>query len=214
MQKMKSEPGVRSLKASFGLTMLEKEPLSFPSRTRFTYSPGISDRQLWAIGMVVVQWSMTEYLIDIDARKLIGNDKENLAEYQRQRNFQQLLGFWRAQIEAKRGEPLRTQLIGIIPRIQALSSQRDEVVHRLWGGGLESTSWEAGGAGPTTDAGLMPNLDEKMKRTEGLIPFTWHATFARIRRMAIEISTLNRDMLVLLMLPPAASPRGDAEAGG
>ena len=65
--------------------MLDKEPLSFPSRARFTYNPGIADRQLWALGMIVVQWSMAEQLIDMDARKLIGNDPDLMTEYERQR---------------------------------------------------------------------------------------------------------------------------------
>jgi hypothetical protein len=191
--------------------MLDKEPLSFPSRNRLTYDPGIPDRQLWAIGMVIVQWSMTEYFIEMNTRHLIGDDQGVIEEYKKVRNFQQGLAFWKTQLELKSQDPFRTHLLNLIPRIQALSSQRDDVAHRLWGGGLEGASRRAEGL-PTTDAGLMPNPGEKSKATEGLIPFTWRADFQRLRRMATEISELNRDLLLSLTLPNAA--HGHADTGG
>ncbi len=52
--------------------MLDKEPLSFPSRNRFNYNPGVPDRQLWTIGMVVVQWGMTETIIQNQIQVFIG----------------------------------------------------------------------------------------------------------------------------------------------
>ena len=45
------------------------EPFIYPFRHPFPFDPGIPNRQLWAIGMVVVQWSMTETL-----GKFIGAD--------------------------------------------------------------------------------------------------------------------------------------------
>jgi hypothetical protein len=194
------------------LAVLDKEPLSFPSRTRFTYNPGVSDRQLWALGMIVVQWSMTEQLIDMNARKLVGDDGDLLAEYNRQRRFQNVLAFWRTQIELKCSDPQRSQLQAIIPRIQALSSQRDEVVHRMWGGGYESMSSEPGPLTPSTDGGLMPKAGEKLRKTEGLIPFTWHATFSTLRRIAREMAELNKDLLVIIMLPPESAPPNSPSA--
>jgi hypothetical protein len=188
--------------------MLDKEPFVYPSRgSNYPFDPGVSNRQMWAIGMIVVQWSMTETIIEDNARSLITDDQSLLAEYRAIRNFQQRLAFWQTQVELKLQNPIKSQVLNLIPTIQALNSQRDEVVHRLWGGGLESTSWGAGGASPTTDAGMLPTASENIKSAGA--PMRWRATFQRLRRMAQEMATLNRDLFQLLLLPP---PHGDVNS--
>jgi hypothetical protein len=201
-----------SSKIVLDFDMLDKDPLSFPSRDRFVYDPGIPDRQLWAIGMVVVQWSMTEWFIDLSIRNLVGANQRVLDEFKKVRNFQQTLVFWKTQIELKGEEPFRSNTLSLIPRIQALSSQRDEVIHRMWGGGMEANSPSAQGL-PTSDAGLMPNADEKLKTNakEGPIPFTWNATFSRLRRMATDMADLNRDLLQAAIM--AGPPHGYVDIG-
>jgi hypothetical protein len=167
-------------------------------------NPAVPDRQLWAIGMIVVQWSMTEWSIDVQTRKLIGDDKAILTEYMKLRNFQQRLEFWKAQIELKCDEPVRSQLLSIIPRAQNLSPQRDEVVHRLWGGGMEGASWAANGL-ETTDGGMLPKPGTPIKSKGPYIPYSWGATFQRLRRMAVEMADLNRDLLMITTLGGVAA---------
>ena len=182
-------------------------PLVFPSRNKYAYDPAVSNRQLWAIGMIVVQWSMTEWFIDMNTRNLIGNDQDVLDEFKKQRNFQNRLDFWQAQIGLKAKEPHRSKLLSLIPRIQSLNTQRDEVVHRLWAGGMEGSSPSSAGL-ESNDAGLMPKPGEKLKTkaSEGPIPFTWNATFPRLRRMATEMADLNRDLLQASVM--AGPPHG------
>jgi hypothetical protein len=164
--------------------MLDREPFVYPSRTpqNYPFDPGVSNRQLWAIGMIMVQWSMTETIIEDNTRKLIGENDSLLDEYRRQEGFRKRLAFWRTQVELKVEEPIRSQILAIFSTIQALHAQRDEVAHRLWGGGLESTSWGAGGPTPTTDGGMLPRATETTKSTGA--PMRWHATFPRLKRMA------------------------------
>ncbi len=192
--------------------MLDKEPLWYPSRNRYPMSPAVPDRQLWAIGMIVVQWSMTEWTIDVQTRKLISDDKVDLAQYTALRSFQQRLAFWRTQIELKHAEPLRSHLLAFIPAVQALNSQRDEVVHRLWGGGMEGDSWAAGGL-ETSDGGMLPKPGTPIKSKGPHIPYSWNADFQRLRRMATEMANLNRDLLELTALG-LSPPHGDVDAGG
>ena len=120
--------------------MLDNEPLSYPSRHRYVMDPGIPNRQLWAIGMIVVQWSNIEWFIDMSTHQLVGDDKALLQEYKNLRNFKQSLAFWATLVERNTEDPYRSYMLAIIPRVQALSSQRDEVIHRLWGGGMEAES--------------------------------------------------------------------------
>lgn len=193
--------------------MLDKEPLYFPSRHRFAYDPGIPDKQLWAIGMIVVQWSMTEWFIDVSARQLIIGDDKARDEYAKRRNFQQRLDFWQVRVEQKTSEPWRSIALSYVSRVQALNSQRDDVVHRLWGGGMETNSPSSAGL-ETADAGMLPQPGEKFKSksSDGLIPLKWNASFVRLRRMATEMATLNRDLLALAFLPGA--PHGHVDRGG
>lgn len=196
--------------------MLEQEPLWFPARHLFPMNPAVSDRQLWALGMIVVQWSMTEYFIDLDTRKLIGADQDTMTEYNKCRNFQQVLQFWKSQVEGKQKEPTRSQLLALVPQIQALNAQRDEVIHRMWGGG-EPTLPPDPSIATSTDGGLMPNIEEMPGRTKpggsGLIPFTWRATFPRLKRMAKEMASLNVNLLVITIGLPSP-PHGDVNVGG
>lgn len=186
--------------------MLDKEPFQFPARQRFTYDPGVPNRQLWAIGMIVVQWSMTEWIIDSHLHRLMGGDSVFIEEYKRVRNFQQTLVFWETMLERCGTDPLKSDRNNLIKFIRDLASQRDEVIHRMWGGGMEGDSWSAGGM-ETNDAALMHNPGEEIKSKSGRVPFTWKASFYRLRRLATDISELNRDLLVATMFPSA--PPGD-----
>jgi len=142
---------------------------------------------------------MTETIIEQSTFALIKDDKGAVEDYRKIKNFQQRLDFWRNQIELKKSDRFRN-ILTLIPKIAALNSQRDEVVHRLWGGGIEDTSWSGIGT-ETTDAGMMPRVAETIKSKGGPPPFTWRATYSRLREMAREMATLNRDLLVAVMLP-------------
>jgi hypothetical protein len=53
---------------------VEKEPSVFPLRHHYAFNPGVPDRQLWAIGMVVVQWGMAEFVREQITFNLMGDD--------------------------------------------------------------------------------------------------------------------------------------------
>jgi len=193
--------------------MLDNQPLSYPSRHRYVMDPGIPNRQLWAIGMIVVQWSNAEWFIDMSTHHLVGKDEELLGQYKKLRGFKQSLAFWVRLIELKTNDPYRCYILSLVPRIQNLNTQRDEVIHRLWGGGMESESPSAIGM-ETSDAGLLPNPGEKhhSKVRDGLIPFTWNATFDRLRRLATDLAYLNRDLFQSIMTD--GSPHGFVDTNG
>jgi hypothetical protein len=160
------------------------EPLVYPSRNHYPFNPGITDRQLWAIGMVVVQWSMTEMIVDGQIRGLIGPDQALTAEFARHRNFQSKMDFWQSQIELNVSEPRRSSSLALARRIRDLNSQRDEVVHRAWGGGMQAGSWSAE-EHESNDAALLRKTDDKQKTSHGDARDTlsWRLTFSRLRQM-------------------------------
>jgi hypothetical protein len=104
--------------------MLDQEPLWYPSGNRFSYNPAIPDRQLWAIGMVAVQWSMTEMLVEQQIHIFINGNPDLLEQYKRIRNFRATLDFFQTRIELKAAEPLRSHASVLVGRIRNLSSQR------------------------------------------------------------------------------------------
>lgn len=185
--------------------MLDQEPLSFPSRNRFFYNPGVPDRQLWAIGMVVVQWGMTETLIDQIIRNLIGGEERLIAQYSEASNFRAVIAFFREIIEQRLAEPQRMQALELVKRTQNLASQRHEIIHRLWGGGIQLGSWNNPEEHPTTDAGLLMQAGDKPKKTksqDARSTMKWQLTFAGIRKVAVELGVLNRDYFIVFFSPP------------
>jgi len=176
---------------------MEPEPLVYPSRNGYPYNPGVPDRQLWAIGMIVVQWSMTEFIVDQQIRQLMGDDEESVKQYAKRRNFQQRIDFWQSQIELKLQDPLRSEAMTYITRMQNLNAQRDEVIHRAWGGGMQGGSWSAENY-PTTDGALLrkPNDKFKTKSADARATLAWRMTFSRLRKLARDMATLNRDLFM------------------
>jgi hypothetical protein len=149
--------------------LLEKEPLWFPSRNRFDFNPATSDRQLWAIGMVVVQWGMLEFIIEQQICDAIQGHPDLTAEYKKLRNFKQTVDLLQRLVELKT-EPTRSIALRLVQRIRDLADQRDKVIHKLWGGGMQEGTWANPEGHETTDAALLRDRDEpyKGKSTDAL----------------------------------------------
>lgn len=190
--------------------MLDKEPLWYPSRNRFNYNPGIPDRQLWAIGMVAVQWGMTETLVEQQILNFIRGDQGLIEQYKKVRSFRAALDFFQTQIQMKAEEPLRSSASIFVGRIRNLASQRHEIMHRLWGGGMPENSWNnPGNLYPETDAILLRQPGDKPKKTksdDGRANIHWRLTFNGIRKIATDIATINRDLVMLFSGPSDQSP--------
>lgn len=157
-------------------------PQMFPSRAGYYFNPGIPDRQLWAIGMIVAQWSLTEFLMHTHAQTLTGEKTPLWTDYQGQPSFKHHLKFYKTLVETKLAEPKRAKFLGIIVELQRLKSQRDKIMHGTWAGGMEGDSWSAAGV-ETSDASLVQGQQLK--------PVEWKLTFARLKEIAMELSLLN-----------------------
>lgn len=201
---------VDSISTLFGFGMLDKEPLWYPSRNHFAYNPAIPDRQLWAIGMVAVQWGMTEWIIDRQIRDYVASNPELMEQYKRVRNFKQTLDFLETLIQAKADEPLKSGATILVSRIRDLASQRHDIMHRLWGGGMPIDSWSnPDNTFPETDASIMSSPSDKLqkkKSDDARATIRWRLTFSGIKRVAIKIAALNRDMCFLFTTPTDEKP--------
>jgi hypothetical protein len=185
--------------------MLDQEPLWYPSRGPF--NPGVPNRQLWAIGMIVVQWGMAEFIREQSTFSLMGDDSKLIEEYRRLRNSEQKTNFWKTLVETKMQEPERTKNFEFVTRFEALKNQRDDIIHRLWGGGMETGTLGAPDNATTTDAALHRNRSEKMKTKskDARANLRWRLTFTGLRDIAQNIAQLNHDIL-MSWVPPGSPP--------
>lgn len=173
-------------------------------------NPAVPDRQLWAIGMVVVQWGMTEFLREQITFNLMGDDAVLLEEYKRQRSSVQKTAFWKQLVIQKMQEPDRSKYLDFVRRFETLNNQRDDIIHRLWGGGMQPGSLGAPEEATTTDAALHRNRDEKMKTksTDARANLRWRLTFSGLREIARNMSHLNSDIFTSFL--PPGTPLGVA----
>jgi hypothetical protein len=169
----------------------------YPSRVGFFFDPAVPNRQLWAIGMVVAQWSMTETMMHNSAQRLTGEKTPLWAEYEAQASFKHHLQFYKGLVETKLADPKRAQFLLLISEIQRLKSQRDRVMHQPWGGGMEEDSPSSGGL-PTTDAEIISGHFQNPR---------WALSFPRLKQLAAELSLVNAKMAeATLLLDDTSQP--------
>ena len=168
-----------------------KEPLNFPSRHSFPHNPGISDRQLWAIGMIVIQWNMLEMLMHDHVRYFTRDDRELAKEYEQQKSFKHQRQFWQKQIETKLKDPKRTQLLALNDRIKVVKAQRDKIIHNLWGGGMQAGTPYS--ENYTTDAQILGSM-------HAWGAGKWRLTFQELRKIGRNLATVNYDMFAALFI--------------
>jgi len=183
--------------------MSDKEPRLYPSRNGFFYNPGVPDRQMWAIGMVVVQWGMTEVLRDQITYDLIGDDTELTEQYEKQRHSSLKTAFWKRLVSTKMTEPKRSQYLDFVTRFESLNNKRDDIIHRLWGGGMQPDTLGAVEGAPVTDAALHRNRDEKLKSKSNdfRANIRWRLSFNELRDIARQMSVLNKDIFQSFLDP-------------
>jgi hypothetical protein len=169
----------------------------FPSRVGYFFDPAVPNRQMWAIGMVVAQWSMTEMMMHNSAQKLTGEKTPLWEEYANQASFRHHLRFYKNLVETKVREPKRTRFLSVVAEIQRLKSQRDRVMHQPWGGGMEGDSPSSEGIHPTTDARIIPGHFQNPE---------WNLDFARLRQLARELSLLNGKFAEMTLLLDTTEP--------
>ena len=157
--------------------------------------------------MIVVQWGMSEFIREQSTVNLIGSDPALVGQYKELKNSQRKTKFWKMLVETKMPEPERAKNLELITRFETLNNQRDDIVHRLWGAGIEAGTLGTPDKIPTTDAALHRNRDEKMKTKskDARANLRWRLTFPGLREIARNIGQLNQDIL-MSWVPPGSPP--------
>ena len=157
------------------------------ARKKFYFHILPSDRQLWAIGMVVVQWSQLEMLLAVVAYALVAGDPVARKRYDETRSFGIRLDLLQGLVNEQVKQPHCDQIIALIVRIRNLQLLRDRVVHGAWTG-------EAVGPLETQTANAVFNFIKPRQS------FEWKLDYAGIMKTAHAIDDLCRDLINLSFL--------------
>src|SRR5258708_3840728 len=160
----------------------------FPSRKKFRFQVVPSDRQLWAIGMVAVQWSLCEGHIKALAHGLYGEDEAARSEFDQMLVFKHRHRMMRDLVDRKIMEPFRTDLLAIIDRMCSLAGERDKIIHGTW------SSNNPPPAIPD-EPGPFDEATEVSGTAKPKPGFEWKLTYERIIDTAVKIDAVSFDLL-------------------
>jgi hypothetical protein len=182
----------------------------FPKRKSLGFAQNItlSDRQLYAVGLVASLWAPVEFFVVCLGQELSKDDATKKAQFDSRSAFRNRSRILREMVEAEIVEPWRTELLEILSRAGSVEQERDRIIHNVWGGSPlgeprsdESTQIMGGGYGTRsffkwtlTYAGAMEvakkldgigsDLLQFQIRAAGNPNFTTESALRRIRRKA------------------------------
>lgn len=145
-----------------------------PSKDKFKFQVAPSDRQLWAIGLVVVTWTHIEQLIQVVAHSLTTETSPERIEFNQTRAFKLRLDQVKAIIEAELRPPYRETFLNLVAETRITQDLRDKIVHNSWGGGGTDGS----------DARGVFNWSKPRPA------FDWKLDFGGIKAVAVRIDAL------------------------
>lgn len=148
-----------------------------PSRKKFRFDVPPTDRQIWAIGMVTVQWSALEMWTRSFVHALNGQDAEAIKRFDETLVSKQRYRQFRNAVLQKVKPAYQHALLAIIDRITGLQQERDRIVHGAWGD-----------TGPETPISVF-HFGKPRK------PFDWRLNFGQIVDVALKIERLSCDLV-------------------
>ena len=105
------------------------------ARKKFKTDVVPSDRQLWAIGMVVVRWSLIEQLVKAWVHSFTDeNDKNDPVRklFDSTRSMQMRLDQWEELSRLHLRTSWLTPMLDIINEVRQIVDMRDKIVHGTW----------------------------------------------------------------------------------
>jgi hypothetical protein len=155
------------------------------ARKKFQFNVAPSDRQLWAIGMVSVQWTYIEQMVKVFVHAMTDENDPNdpvREQFDSTRSMQIHLDQWeeltRKHIQISWQHPI----LELIKETRQVQDMRDKVVHGTWGGKEgegEPSIEEAYGAFSWGAPGH---------------PFSWKLDYQGILKVALRIDGLHHRM--------------------
>jgi hypothetical protein len=105
------------------------------ARKKFSSDVTPSDRQLWAIGMVIVRWTIIEQMIKIFVHAFTDENDPNdpvRRLFDSTRPMQLRLDQWEELSKAKLQSAWVGEMLDLIAEVRNLTDMRDKIVHGTW----------------------------------------------------------------------------------
>lgn len=147
-----------------------------PNRKRFRTDIVPSDMELWAIGMIVVQWGQLEAWIDLFMDKIFGASYSSVPPLP----FKDKLKEWKRITIERVPEPQQSQLLSIIQNVGEVQAHRDKVVHGQWGSQWKQAESASSGEIATVGRDFGPRRH-----------FHWKLNYAGLINIADQIDGLS-----------------------
>ncbi len=150
----------------------------FPSRKDFSFQVAPSDRQLWAIGMIVVQWSSLEMLLGVATEALLRDDEEQLEAFRSDRSTKGRLDTLQNLVSGEFAQPHRDRFLALIRETRDAQFLRDRVAHGSWSSAEQVVLED-------------PEARSAFSWLGPRHPFEWKLTFGTLKELALRIESLN-----------------------
>jgi len=169
--------------------------MSTTARKKFRFQVTPSDRQLWAIGMVVVQWTAIETFIMIYAHALTDANTPEREEFDKTRamdlRFDQVEDLVRQKVIPQ----WRERLLTLLNEARQVKELRDKIIHGIWGGKQNSPVAPPEAHGPFRFG--KPN-----------VAFSWKLNYGDILKVAKRIDELQFQLLDFCFAANGPVPKG------
>jgi hypothetical protein len=156
--------------------------LTDTARKRFKFQVAPSDRQLWAIGMVAVQWTTVETYITIFGHALTESDTPERQIFDQTRAMSIRLDQVEALGQQKLLPEWQGRFFALINEARQVQELRDKIIHGMWGG-KENSSLETTEAHGPSKFGK-PN-----------VAFSWKLNYGDILKVARRIDELQYQLI-------------------
>lgn len=146
-------------------------------KIRFQLPP--SDNELWAIGVVAVQWSQVETFMVGFVHAMVPETSPDRKSFDETYSFETRCEQWKNLIRDRIKEPSATQLSEVVRRVRNAQQMRDRIMHASWSGKLTKDNEDLSSKGV---------LNWSKPRS----PFDWDIDFGKLMHV---INTILVDLL-------------------
>jgi hypothetical protein len=161
------------------------------ARKKFNFQVAPSNRQLWAIGMVAVQWSSIEQWMTVMVNGLTQNDQDTRKQYNSTWSFSARIDIWEHLADTKIIEPWRQMMLALVNEVRQVQDMRDKIIHASWGGEKGENPYQN-------------QADKAFNWSKPHHPFNWKLDYGSILKVALRIDQLHLRFFPLMRTTAAA----------
>lgn len=156
------------------------------ARQKFRFQVTPSDRQLWAIGMVAVQWGAIEQFVKVFVHGLTNpDDAKDPARklFDSTRPMHMRLSQWTTLTTERMNAPWRERLLPLINETRQVQDLRDKIMHGAWDDNERSGPFD-----PRDAHGVFSWGQPRS-------PFSWKLTYGDILKVALRMEQLQVNLI-------------------